>query len=211
VTALFLLGVFPLTVAAAVCLAPENRASRIQAITLGLGAGIIVCLCRWLFVFPLPEIPADFVKVFLPLFFSVSLLPVVFLFALAYLLFSGDPGEKSLSGFLLLSSYYAVMVPYRILSAPVPAAYFESLLAPLMYALMTADAAFLFLFALRSRTPLAVIPALIAALALPPAAEALRYTGEQAYAPVTGVFLGLSLVFGAACLSKSRSKKAPSP
>jgi hypothetical protein len=203
---LFLFGVFPLVL---ILTARFGGGRRIQAVILGLTAGILVCVIRWLFFFSPGEVRADFLQVFFPLFLRASLAPALLAYLLLRVIFTGTVREKSAAAFFLLASYFAVMVPYRVMTNPSPPGYYELHLVPLMYAALSLTAALLCAkifgkkalpedsralakagFAL-GRVFAALC--LLAALALPPAAEAERYSGGPSFPVITAAFFALAL------------------
>jgi hypothetical protein len=208
--ALFVLCAFPLVLLGAF-FTGDSKPLRVPAVIFGLGAGITVCSVQALFVFPPVLISSAFLPLFLNTFFSVSLLPALVLGALFFFLFKADSRQKVHAFFFVYTSFYVIMLPYRLLSSVVPTGYFEMHLAALMYVVMAVIVPLLlrlFYTALvnpglpdakpfgmpvaaeaRLRATLSAFAAcMLTAMALPAAAEAARWTGKKTWGLLTVIF-----------------------
>lgn len=131
---LFLLVAFP-----AFCLGwflslPKyDRTSFIAPLIGGMLTGVVVCTIKAFFIFSNHVWSASFMGTFVYLFFVETLLPCVLLYTV-FNLFSKDDGSYRADSFLpLLSAFYSIFLPFRVITLGEPLTVFPLFVKPILY------------------------------------------------------------------------------
>ncbi|GMO50000.1 MAG: hypothetical protein Pg6C_13190 [Treponemataceae bacterium] len=213
---LFLFCAFPLLLI--IASSASSNIFRFRAWVIGLLAGIIACTARALFMFQPRDIPAGFLPQFLrsycELAAAVSILLMFF-----FIIIRGDAREKARAFIFVMLAYFAVMVPYRVISGVYAPGFFEYNIVPLIYAAMSvgcAVSAAWFQAALSKKTQapflvrvvvfLVSVGVFLLSVAFPCAAETSRMAGGGEYMMITPVSLVFSVIL--LCLFPRR-KESP--
>ncbi len=146
----------------------------------GLMCAVVFCCASGLFgnSYRLP--PAGFVGNFFFYFCFETLLPIGILYAAFWLLSKDTVSFKYASFFPLIAGFYTVFLPFRVFSANATYPFFVLFVKPVLYLLLSVNAAFLLRraydgFGKSLKNGLPFIGALIAALCVPAAIEAFWY------------------------------------
>ena len=110
----------------------ENK-SNILFITIGVLTGALVTACKAFFSFSHRIIPYSFSDNFLFLLFKESLIPVVIIYAVFFLISKDSKDFKADAFFPLISSFYAVYLPYIIISSTVGKSIYPVFIKPLVF------------------------------------------------------------------------------
>ena len=115
------------------------------AFFIGVIAATILCVCKALFVFAHRVVPNSFSENYFFFFLQESLLPQVILFGLYFLIAKDNCVFKLKSYFPLLCSFYALYLPYCIISSNESDVYsgFSIFVKPLLFLAMLVQCAFM--------------------------------------------------------------------
>lgn len=111
---LFLVLLFPIAIAIYFLQTQEKK--YLPAVYVGVMAGLLFCAFRIFFMYEHRLINASFLPNYLYYFFRNGFLPILFVYGLFYL-FTKDIQEYKISSFFpLISSFYAIYLPYYVVS-----------------------------------------------------------------------------------------------
>ena len=105
---------------------------------IGLLAGILICIIKAIFVFAHRIVPNSMLENYFFFFFNQSILPQVILYGLVLLIAKDDMNFKLQAYFPLLCTFYALYLPYCVISANESEVYsgFAIFIKPLIYLAM---------------------------------------------------------------------------
>lgn len=134
---LFLLVAFPAFFIGWLFAQPDyKRTSYLFPIISGAIIAALVCTIKALFVFSKHTWTTFFLSGFIHLLFVEVLLPCALLYG-AFLFFSKDDNDYRASSFLpLMAAFYAVFIPYRVITMSEPLSVFPLFVKPIIYVSM---------------------------------------------------------------------------
>lgn len=136
---LFLLILFPCSIFIYFAYTKEKKF--FLTVMIGALCALLLCAIRLFFMYEHRLIPDNFFINFIYYFLRNSLLPIAILFG-GYYLFTKDAVIEKFKGFFpLLSSFYAIYLPYYIISnTQVPYSPYSTFLMPVLYLAMIVEA-----------------------------------------------------------------------
>lgn len=113
-----------------------ERTAFIPALLWGLLSATVVCTIKAFFFFTTFVWTGSFVSGFIHVLVTDAILPCILLYAV-FLFFSKDDNDYKANAFLpLMASFYAVYIPYRVLSMTEPLSVFPLFVKPVLFVSM---------------------------------------------------------------------------